>query len=166
MSNILENRVSATFNKDEVAELAAQRNALMAVIKPKTVALNDVELGSLGSISVDNFVFVKETLKTTDAEGVSLLPPSVAGLVPELAKDVIFYEQLDAEETAMEDLLTRIRHTKRLVAHESYKVANSVYEKYQSLAEDGVPGAASRYNTLKGRYKDNGSGGRSAEPKL
>lgn len=51
-----------------------------------------------------------------------------------------------------------IRHTKRVVAHESYSVANKVYELYQVLSESGVPGAAARYNILKERYKDNAGG--------
>lgn len=162
MANILENRVSATFTKDELTQLATQRNALMAILKPKTLALTEDELKTLSSMAVDNFVFVQEAVKTTDAEGVSLLPPAIANLVPEMQTDVLFYEQLATEETLLEDLLTRIRHTKRLVAHESYNVANSVYILYQTLAEKGVPGAAARYNLLKERYKDNG-GGRPAD---
>ena len=38
------------------------------------MALNTDELSSLGSISVDNFVFVKDTLTSTDSEGNNLLP--------------------------------------------------------------------------------------------
>jgi hypothetical protein len=158
MKNVIENRVSATFTKDELADMLDKRKDLMAIIKPKTIALNDEELASLGSMAVDNFVFVKETLKTTDEEGVALLAPGIAAMVPEFTIDVAFFDQLAAEEAAMEDLLTRIRHTKRLVAHESYKVANSVYGQYQSLAEDGIPGAAARFNLLKERYKGNGPG--------
>jgi hypothetical protein len=81
MANILENRVSATFSKEELDKLAVQRNAFMAIVKPKTVALNADELASLGSISVDNFVFVKDTLTNTDAEGAALLPPAIAAQV-------------------------------------------------------------------------------------
>lgn len=158
MSNVLENRVSTSFTPDELAKLATQRNALMDILKPKTVALNEEELKSLSSMAVDNFVFVQETVKTTDAEGKSLLPPHIALMVPEMETDVTFYNQLDAEEAMMEDLLTRIRHTKRLVAHESYSVANSVYGYYQNLSADGVPGAAARVNILKDRYKGNGPG--------
>jgi hypothetical protein len=163
MSNVLENRVSTTFAKEELDKMAAQRNSFMAIIKPKTVALNETELSSLSSISVDNFVFVKDTVTATDAEGAALLPPAIATLAIELDKDVTFYEQLDAEEATLTDVLTRLQHTKRLVAHESYMVANAIYEQYQSLANAGVPGAATRYNILKERYKHNG-GGRPAEP--
>lgn len=158
MSNILENRVSTSFTQEELTKLGDQRKALMLILKPKTVALTDDELKSLSSMAVDNFVFVQETVKTTDAEGVSLLPPAIAAMVPELQTDVTFYGQLDTEEAMLEDLLTRIRHTKRLVAHESYNVANNVYGLYQSLSGAGVPGAAARYNILKERYKDNGAG--------
>ena len=156
--NILNNRVSTTFTEDELTRLATQHKTLMEILKPKTVALTPDELKDLSGIAVDNFVFVNETKDVTDAEGISLLPPSTADMVPELHIDVTFYQQLGFEEKMLEDLLTRIRHTRRLVAHESYNVANSVYKKFQSLAEDGVPGAMARYNVLKERYKDNGGG--------
>lgn len=165
MANILENRVSNSFTKEELDQLGTHRKNLMAIVKPKTVALNADELSSLGSISVDNFVFVKDTLTSADAEGVALLPPAIGGLVTELKTDVTFFEQLDSEEAALTDLLTRIQHTKRVVAHESYKVANAIYEQYQALAAAGVPGATSRYNLLKERYKNNGAGRTAEETK-
>jgi hypothetical protein len=97
-------------------------------------------------------------LNATDNEGRALVAGAFAALVPELAKDVALFEQLDAEEMQLTDLLTRIQHTKRVAAHESYKVATQLYGQYQSLTEAGVPGAVTRYNMLKERFKDNGGG--------
>ena len=74
----MENRVSTTFTPDELSKLATQRKALLAVIQPKTVALNEEELSSLSSISVDNFVFVKEAVTVSDEDAAAMLPPAIA----------------------------------------------------------------------------------------
>jgi hypothetical protein len=163
MANVMENRISTTFTETELNELATARTAYMNILKAKTVALTADELDSLSSMAVSNFVFVKDTLQASDAEGLSLLPPAIAALVPEAAKDAAMFTQLDAEELLLLDMLTRIQHTKRLSAHEAYNVSTKLYQQYQVLAEAGVPGAATRYNALKERFKDNGGGRPAAE---
>jgi hypothetical protein len=130
----------------------------MNILRSKTLALTAEELSSLSSMAVSNFVFVKDTLQASDPEGLSLLPPAIAALVPEAGKDASVFTQFDAEELLLLDLLTRVQHTKRVAAHEAYNVATKVYEQYQMLAEAGVPGAITRYNALKERFKDNGGG--------
>jgi hypothetical protein len=162
MANVLENRISTTFTPDELRQMISSREDYLTALRAKTVALTPEELASLGSLAVDNFVFVQDTLKASDAEGRSMVAAAIAGMVPELEKDVALFEQLDTEELLLTDALTRIQHTKRLAAHESYKVATKLYEQYQSLADAGVPGAVARYNLLKERFKNNG-GGRPAD---
>jgi hypothetical protein len=162
MANVMENRISTTFTETELQQLKAARDAYMNILKAKTVALTADELSSLSSMAVSNFVFVKDTLQASDAEGLSMLPPAIAALVPEAGKDANVFTQLDAEELMLLDLLTRVQHTRRLVAHEAYNVCTKAYEQYRMLAEAGVPGAVTRYNALKDRFKDNG-GGRPAE---
>jgi hypothetical protein len=164
MANVLENRISITFSDAELRQLTTARNTYLNALRAKTVALTSGELGNLGSMEVSNFVFVKDTLTATDEEGRALVAGAFAALVPELAKDVALFEQLDAEEMQLTGLLTRIQHTRRLAAHESYKVATQLYGQYQSLAEAGVPGAVTRYNMLKERFKDNGGGRPKDEP--
>lgn len=163
MANVMENRISTTFTETELNELASARTAYMNVIKAKTVALTGDELFSLSSMAVSNFVFVKDTLQASDAEGISLLPPAMAALVSEATKDAAMFAQLDAEELMLQDMLTRIQHTKRLSAHEAYNASVKLYQQYQVLAEAGVPGAATRHNALKDRFKDNGGGRPAAE---
>lgn len=158
MGNIFENRISTTFTDKELTALAAQRSAYMEGIRAKTVALTEEELASLSSMAVDNFVFVKDTLQATDGEGLSLLPPAIGILVPELEKDAALFGQLDEEELFLRDMLMRVQHTRRLAAHECYQVASAIYRQYQHLAEAGVPGAMTRYNGLKSRFAGNGGG--------
>ena len=57
----------------------------------------------------------------------------------------------------------RLQQTKRVVAAESFNVANKIYEQYQNLADAGVAGALTRADKLKTRYQNNG-GGRPATP--
>lgn len=166
MANVMENRISTSLTEKELQEMTAGLAAYMAPLRAKTVALTPDELGSLNSLAVDNFVFVKDALQASDAEGLALLPPVLAGLVPEMQKDVDFFGQLDAEELQLLDALTLVQHTKRLVAHEAYKVATQLYAIYGQLAAAGVPGAAARYDLLKVRFKDNGGGRPKTEPSI
>jgi hypothetical protein len=164
MANVMENRISTRFTEMELKQMATARATYMGPLRAKTVALTPDELGGLNSLAVDNFVFVKDALQASDAEGRALLPPALAGLVPEAQIDVDFFEQLDAEELQLLDALIQVQHTKRLVAHEAYKVATQLYAIYGQLAEAGVPGAAARYDALKARFKDNGAGRPKSEP--
>jgi hypothetical protein len=164
MANVMENRISTTLTETELNELTIARTGYMNILRAKTLALTAEELSSLNSMAVSNFVFVKDTLQASDAEGASLLPPAIAALIPEASKDAGVFTQLDAEELLLQDLLTRVQHTKRMAAHEAYNVCTKVYEQYQMLAEAGVPGAVTRYNALKDRFKDNGGGRPKDEP--
>lgn len=158
MSNITVNRVSNTFSPADLTALAAQHTAYSTIINAKTVSLTADEENALPGIDVDNYVFVKDTIAATDAEGLAMLPPTYAAMSPELTKDAGFFEQLDAEENWLMAQLTRVRQTKRVVAAESYNVSNKFYEQYQNLADAGIPGAQARVDKLKARYKNNGSG--------
>ncbi len=166
MANVTENRISTRLTEKETQELANARGAYMATLRLKTMALTAVELGKLNSMAVDNFVLVKDTLQTCDAEGVSLLAPAIAAMVPEAEKDAAVFNQLDAEELFLKDMLTRVQHTKRIAAHEAYTVATKVYEQYKVLAEAGIPGAITRYDALKERFKNNGAGRPKEEPNV
>lgn len=163
MTNVQSNRFSKTFTQVEADELAISRRAYLDLVKDKTIALTPDELNELSSMAVDNFVFVKDMLMANDAEGIAMLPPAYAAEAPELSKDTSVFDFLDMEEMMIDDLKLRIQHTKRLVAHEAYSLAIKFYKLYKQMAEDGVPGAAARYNALKARFKDNG-GGRAIEP--
>jgi hypothetical protein len=158
MANINVNRVSNTFTTAELTSLGTAHTNYSGIINGKTVTLTKDEEDALPSIDVDNYVFVKDALAVTDAEGLAMLPPAYAALAPELAKDVTFFEQLDSEENWLMAQLTRVQQTKRVVAAESYKVANVLYNQYQNLADAGVPGAQVRADKLKERYKGNGGG--------
>jgi hypothetical protein len=158
MANILENRISTMFTTAEETALTAQHTAYAAIINPKMVTLTDDELKGLPSINVDNYVFVNDTITVTDAEGVAMLPPNIAALVPEMAKDYTFYKQVDAEIAWLLGIVDKLKRTQRLAAAESYAVANKIYEMYGSLADAGVPGAQAKYDYLKARYKGNGGG--------
>jgi hypothetical protein len=163
MANLQNNRFSATFTQKETEQLVASRTAYLNDLRAKTVALTPDEREDLSSIAVDNFVFVQDAILCNDAEGVAMMPPAYAAMAPELVLDDTVFKQFDAEELLLLDLVQRIRDTKRLVAHEGYSVATKMYKLYKQMAEDGVPGAAARYDLLKQRFKDNGAG-RPSEP--
>ena len=158
MANINVNRVSNTFSAADQTALNTQHSAYSALINSKTISLTTDEEDALSGIDVDNYVFVKDTVAATDAEGIAMLPPALAAFVPELVKDVTFFEQLDAEENWLNAQLTRVRQTKRVVASEGFNVSNKIYEQYQNLADAGIAGALTRADKLKARYRNNGAG--------
>jgi hypothetical protein len=164
MANLQNNRFSATFTQKETDELATSRTAYSNVLRAKTVALTPEEREDFNGIEVDNYVFVKDTLHCNDAEGVAMMPPAYAAMAPELVSDNTAFDQLDAEKLLLKDLLQRVEDTQRLVAHEGYSMATKFYKLYKQMAEDGVPGAAARYELLKKRFKDNGAGRPKDEP--
>lgn len=158
MANLQNNRFSATFTQKETEELGTSRTAYANNLTAKTVALTPEELDRFNSIEVDNYVFVKDTLYCNDAEGVAMMPPAYAAMAPELVLDNTVFDQFDAEKLLLKDLLRRVEDTQRLVAHEAYSLATKYYKLYKQMAEDGVPGAAARYELLSKRFKDNGGG--------
>jgi hypothetical protein len=158
MANINVNRVSNTFTAAELTSLGTTHTAYSNIINGKTVSLTKEEEDKLQSIDVDNYVFVKDTLAVTDAEGLAMLPPAYAAMVPELVKDASFFEQLDNEENWLMAQLKRVRQTKRVVASEGLNVSNKFYEQYKNLADAGVAGAQVRVDKLKPRYQSNGAG--------
>lgn len=166
MANLQNNRFSATFTQRETEQLVASRMAYSNNLTAKTVALTPEERDSYNGIEVDNYVFVKDTLYCNDAEGVAMMPPAYAAMAPELVLDNTVFDQFDAEELALKDMLQRVQDSKRLVAHEAYSAATMYYKLYKQMAEDGVPGAAARYELLRKRFKDNGAGRPKEEPSV
>ena len=158
MANVLQNRISTSFTTTELANLTTQHNAYTDIINPKMVTITDEELGKIPGIDVDNYVFVGDTITVTDAEGIAMLPPTIAALVPEMDKDYTLYKQIDAEIAWLLGVKDKLQRSQRLAAAESYTVANKIYEMYGSLADAGVPGAQAKYDYLKARYKGNGGG--------
>jgi hypothetical protein len=163
MANINVNRVSNTFTAAELTSLGTAHTTYSGIINGKTITLTKEEEAALPGIDIDNYVFVKDALSVTDAEGLAMLPPAFAAPAPELVKDVSFFEQLDSEENWLMAQITRVQQTKRVVAAESYKVANVLYNQYQNLADAGVAGAQTKAEKLAARYKNNG-GGRQSTP--
>ena len=163
MSNITVNRVSTTFSDAELKGIEATHIDHAKVIDPKMATMTDEQAARANSIDVANLVFVKDTIKANDAEGVAMMPPAIAALAPELEKDDTFFDQLDAEEKWLLGRLEKIRETKKVVADEAYSVALVFYNLYQSLAAAGISGAQAKYEQLKSRF-NNGGGRPDAKP--
>jgi hypothetical protein len=156
MSNVTINRVSTTLTATELTSLAAARTSYNAVIDGKLVTITDEEEKSLNGIDVDNVVFIADVIKANDAEGVAMVPPSIAAYAPELVKDYTLFDQLDAEEKWHLGRLEKIRQTKKVLANEAYNVALLFYKQFDYLADAGVPGAAAKRDQLKWRFDNNG----------
>lgn len=158
MSNITVNRVSTTLTATEQTNLNTIKANYVAAIDSKCVTLTKDQADGLKGVDVKNLVFCQRTVKANDAEGVAMLPPSIAAIAPELVKDVTFFDQLDTEEKWLEGRLLKIRQTKKVIADEMYNGGLKCYGIYETLAAAGVPGAQARYDQLKYHFEDNGAG--------
>ncbi len=158
MSNITVNRVSTTLTATEQTNLNTIKANYVAVIDSKCVTLTKDQEDGLKGVKVENLAFAQNTVKANDAEGVAMMPPSIAAFAPELVKDVTFFDQLDIEEKWLEGRLLKIIQTKKVIADEMYNIALKFYGIYETLAAAGVPGAQARYDQLKYRFENNGAG--------
>ncbi len=157
MANITENRISTTITPADETILNTATATITPVLESYTIALEEVERASLFSLDEANKVFAEEAYQEADTNG-SILPVPLQNLIPEMRKDLTLFNQLDQMESGLNQWVTRIKDTKRLAAHESYKVALTIYTMYEALAKAGVPGAQASYDRLKERFLNRGAG--------
>ena len=123
-------------------------------------ALTDAERATQLSMNVNNRVFVTDVMTEMGISG-GVLPPFV--LVTNVQRDATLFDQLDAIESRLMNILQVVRDLKRMAAHEAYATALAVYKMYEMAAAAGVPGAQESYNRLRERFDAQGQGGGAEE---
>ena len=87
-----------------------------------------------------------------------------AGIIPAFIKpvhiknDFTLFEQLDAIESNMTNVLRRISDLKRIAGSEAYDYSLTVYRIYESANLAGIPGAKESYDKLKVRFESQNAG--------
>jgi len=155
MANVIENRISTTISAADETAMGTAADTITPILESCTIALEENERASLFSLDEANKVFAEEALQEALNHG-DILPQPVQSLVPEMQKDLTLFNQLDELESGLNQWLIRIKDTKRLTAHESYKVALTIYTMYEALAKVAVPGAKASYDRLKERFARQG----------
>jgi hypothetical protein len=163
MSNITENRLNTTIVAADVTAI----NAAIATITTKlpTGSLDETQRANFKSIDVDNKVFVEDAITELTISGSGIIPAFINSAF--IQNDLTLFEQLDAVEASLENLLQKISDLKRIAGHEAYSAAQTVYKIYDAANQAGIPGAKQAYDKLKVRYDAQGNnGGRTSAPDL
>ncbi|MGE0638370.1 MAG: hypothetical protein AB7G44_09645 [Bacteroidia bacterium] len=155
MANITDNLLNTSIPAAGLAAVQTGITGIATVLDPITHTLIDEQRESLLSLNVDNKVFVEEALVEITTNG-AILPSAVNAAF--LANDLLFFNQLSGIETQLENLLIRIKDTKRLAGHEAYAMALTIYTLYKALAAAGVPGAQQSADKLGERFNQQGGG--------
>lgn len=156
MANITSNLLNTTIPVIDLGTVQTSLAGISTTLGGVLRALTDDERASLFSLDENNKVFVEEALNEITTNG-ALLPSAVSATF--LASDLELFNQLDGLESQVENLLTRIKDTKRLAGHESYAMSLTIYTLYKSLAAVGVAGAQQSADRLGERFQQQGGGG-------
>jgi hypothetical protein len=156
MANISNNLVNNIMTPAEVAAAAGAVQTVDTSIASVAHTLIDEERGSYFSLDVNNKVFAEEALQEATSNG-SMLPSAVN--VTYLSNDLTAFNQLDSLESQLEGVLRKVRDSKRVVGHEAYAMALTIYTLYRSLAAVGIPGAQQSADRLGERFAQQRQGG-------
>jgi ABC-type Zn uptake system ZnuABC Zn-binding protein ZnuA len=164
MSNLSENRINVVLAAADVTTINESINAILSKI-PENTTLTDTQRNSYTAIDVSNKVFSEDVLTEARATGTGVLPPYID--LDALQNDLTIFNQLDAIESGLTNLLQRVKDAKRIAGHEAFGMANKAYKSYRDASDAGVANAKSGYDKLKVRFESQGkSGGRGLSPDL
>jgi len=161
MANITTNLLNTTIPAADLGITQTAITTIVTTLDPILRALTDEERASLLSLDVNNKVFVEEAMQEMTING-ALLPSAVSATF--LGNDLMLFNQLDGLESMVENLLLRIKDTKRLAGHEAFAMALTVYTLYKALAAAGVEAAQQSANRLGERFQNNGGTGAQPTP--
>jgi hypothetical protein len=148
MSNINENRLNTTLTPAAVTAINTGLATITAQLPAGT--LTDEERNSYNAIDVNNKIFVEDTLTEMAISSAGIIPPFLNIAV--IQTDFTLFEQLDAIESGITNLLRKVSDLKRICGSESYNYSLAVYRIYESANFAGISGAKESYEKLKVRF--------------
>ena len=154
MANLTQNRLNVILTPAAVTTT----NTAIAAIAAQMPAgsLTDEERNSFRSIDVNNKIFVEDTITEMGISGAGIIPPFLnSGIIQ---NDLTLFEQLDAIESNITNVLRRVSDLKRICGSEGYDNALAVYRIYEAASLAGIPGAKESYTKLNARFSSNNGG--------
>jgi hypothetical protein len=160
MANLSENRINVVIAPADVTTITSSISTILGIL-PANTTLTEDQRGNYNSIDVSNKVFAEDVLTEARITGTGILTPYIN--LDFLQNDLTIFNQLNAVESGLANLLQRVKDAKRIAGHEAYGMANKAYGDYQNANDAGIPNAKSAYDRLKVRYEAQGNGGRPAD---
>jgi len=159
MANLTQNRLNTTLTATAVTSISTNLAAVASQLP--AVTLTDEERSSFKAIDVNNKIFVEDTITEMAVSGAGIIPPFLNSAI--IQTDLTFFEQLDALESNITNLLRKVSDLKRICGSESYDYALAVYRIYEAANFGGILGAKESYDKLKVRFeKSNAAASRPA----
>lgn len=152
MTNILNNRVSATLTTEQIADVKAALQKVRDTL-PFLIGLTNDERQSLPKMSKVNRGFTDDAINAI-SNNAAMFPAYLD--VAELRKDLQLYDQLDELVALANQACELLRDTQMLAGSEAYATALTGYKLVAAAATSGVPGAKTVYDTLKKRFEGQG----------
>ena len=154
MGNLTENRIDTVLTDVEINEIKHSISNIGNQLPEGS--LTDDERSNYKSIDVSNKIFVEDVINEIEISGDGIIP---AFIKPEYIKnDFTLFEQLDAIESNMINMLRRVSDLKRIAGSEAYDYSLAVYRIYESANLAGITGAKESYDKLKARFDAQGVG--------
>ncbi len=157
MSNLSENRINVVIAPADVTTITSSISTILGIL-PANTTLTEEQRGKYNAIDVSNKVFAEDVLTEARITGTGILTPYIN--LDFLQNDLTIFNQLNAVESGLANLLQRVKDAKRIAGHEAYGMANKAYGNYKDATDAGIPNAKSAYDRLKVRYEAQGNGGR------
>lgn len=160
MSNTPQNKLSAAMSEKDIL---AVKKSIADIVKsmPFLIGLSEGEKKRMTKMNTANKVFVEDVIKTYDSIK-PILPNFIS--VDEVSRDLQLFDQLDEVEVQVEELLEKVRSTRRLAGSEAYSSALMIYQLLKTASKAGVPGSAANYSFLKSRFSQTSSAKLTAQP--
>lgn len=153
MGNLTQNRLNLILTAAVMTGI--NTNVAAVASQLPAVTLTDDERSSYKAIDVNNKIFVEDTLTEMAVSGAGIIPPFLNSAI--IQTDLTFYEQLDAIESNITNLLRKVSDLKRICGSESYDYSLAVYRIYEAANFAGISGAKESYDKLKVRFEQNNS---------
>lgn len=153
MANITTNLIDTNISPADRTTIQTAVNTIKTTLDPYVRNLTEEERDRLLSLDVNNKVFVEEALDEITNNG-TMLPAAISA--SQIENDLALFNQLDSLESVLQNMLDRVRDTKRLTGHEAYAMALAAYTIYKALANSGVEAARTSAERLGQRFVNNG----------
>jgi hypothetical protein len=152
MSNMMQNRISATLTPEEMKKVKGAFQTLFDILP--LVGLTTRERETLPKISELNKIFVEDSLMAM-RNNKGFLPGYLEPL--EVEKDITLFGQLDEVLQLSNQLVERVSDTQMLAGSEAFVTALTCYRLFEAAANAGLPGSDAIYNQLKQRFAGQGT---------
>lgn len=153
MANLTENKLNLLLVAADITTINTSIDSITNILP--VLGLTDEQRSTYSAIDVNNKIFVEDVITEMGISATGIIPSFLNATFIE--NDLTLFEQSDAVEARMENLMQQVRDIKRVAGAEAYDMARAVYKIYEVASLAGIPGAKTAYEKLKVRFDGQGN---------